>query len=371
MDKRKLNSLQVLSLLIFIIDTPLTGMNLTHLLKSAGVDAYISIIISSILSIILLIMFKLIYNFKPELSLGEKIRYIFGEKLGITINLILSLLVRMFAVIMYFVLTDFIVSQFLPETPSKIIGIIFASAIIYTTTKGIEIISRLGFILLIFSIILFAITLLGLFPNIDLSNLKPVLEYGIGKPFLASLNLILINYVPIFTLLSIPKNQVVDNEKFNRFLIIMYVLATILMFFTIIGIVGNMGINLSIIYQYPEYAVLKRINLFNFLDRIENILSMQRIVKMFMMICIFTYFISNTLDKTNNKKYITIIVVSTIFISSQIFRTNTHFNTFVTNYLPLMRIIFLALIIIVLIRIIYLKRKKITWLIYKKVLLCI
>ena len=119
------------------------------------------------------------------------------------------------------------------------------------------------------------------------------------------------------------------------------------MFFTVVGIIGNMGIDLSIIYQYPEYAVLKRINLFNFLDRIENILSMQRIIKMFMMLCIFTYFISSTLDKSNNKKYIIIITVITILISSQIFRTNTHFNTFVTNYLPLMRILFLILIFIV------------------------
>lgn len=357
MDKRKLNSIQVLSLLFFIIDTPLTGMNLTHLLKDAGTDSYISILFAAIISIVFLIIFKYIYNYKPDLSLGEKVRSIFGEKLGITINIILVLLVRIFAAIMYFVLTDFIVSQFLPETPSKIIGIVFAITIIYTITNGIEVISRVGFILLFFSIFLFLITLLGLFPNIDLQNLKPILEFGIQKPFFASFNLILINYVPIFTLLCIPKNQVVDNNKFNKFLIIMYIISTIIMFFTIIGIIGNMGINLSILYQYPEYAVLKRINLFNFLDRIENILSMQRIIKMFMMISIFTYFISNTLDKTNNRKYVPVLTIISIFISSQIFRTNTHFNTFVTNYLPIMRIIFLILIIIIFISIMLKKRK--------------
>lgn len=357
MTKRKLNSIQALSLLLFIIDTPLTGMNLTHLLKNAGVDSYISVLFAALISIIFLFMFKYIYNFKPELSLGEKIKYLFGNKIGTIINIVLVLLVRIFAVIMYFVLTDFIISQFLPETPSKIIGIVFGVTIIYTTTKGIEIISRMGFILLFFSIFLFLVTLLGLFPNIDLSNLKPILEFGIQKPFFASFNLILINFVPIFTLLCIPKEQIVDNEKFNKYLILFYIISTIIMFFTIIGILGNMGTHLSIVYQYPEYAVLKRINLFNFLDRIENILSMQRIIKMFMMICIFTYFISNTLDKSNDKKYIVIITVITIFISSQIFRTNTHFNTFVTNYLPIFRILFLILIIIILITI-KLKRNK-------------
>lgn len=357
MTKQKLNSIQMLSLILFIIDAPLTGMNLTHLLKNAGVDSYISVIFAAIISIVFLIIFKYIYNFKPELSLGEKIKYIFGNKLGLTINIILSLLVRLFAVIMYFILTDFIISQFLPETPSKIIGLVFAITIIYTTTKGIEIISRIGFILLFLSIIFFLITLLGLFPNIDLSNIKPILEFGIQKPFISSFNLILINFVPIFTLLCIPKNQIIDNEKFNKYLIIMYVISIIIILFTIIGIIGNMGIDLATIYQYPEYAVLKRINLFNFLDRIENILSMQRIIKMFMMICIFTYFISNTLNK-NNKNYIVVIAIISIFFSSQLFNSNTQFNTFVTNYLPVMRILFLLIILIVLAKIIIIKRKK-------------
>lgn len=356
MTRQKLNSIEFLSLLLFIIDTPLTGMNLTHLLKNAGVDAYISVLIAAILSILLLIMFKSIYNFKPELSLGEKVKYIFGNKLGTTINTILILLVHLFSVIMFFILTDFIVSQFLPETPAKIIGIVFAISIVYTTNKGIEIISRLSFILLFVSILLFLITILGLFPNINLDNLKPFLEFGIQKPFSTSFNLILINFVPIFILLCVPKAQIIDNNKFNKYLTIMYIIAIIMMFFTIIGIVGNMGINLAIIYQYPEYAVLKRINLFDFLDRIENILSMQRIIKMFMMLCIFTYFISNTINK-NNKKYIPIIVITTILISSHIFKSNTIFNSFVTNYLPLMRIAFLIIIFIIFV---FRKRKKVT-----------
>ena len=59
MIKKKLNSIQLLTLLFFIIDTPLTGMNLTHLLKKAGVDAYISIIIASAISIIFLFILNI------------------------------------------------------------------------------------------------------------------------------------------------------------------------------------------------------------------------------------------------------------------------------------------------------------------------
>ena len=72
------------------------------------------------------------------------------------------------------------------------------------------------------------------------------------------------------------------------------------MFGIIFITLGNLGINLSQLYQYPEYIVLKRINLFEFLDRIENLLSIQRILKIYISLSFFTYFISNTI-KPHNK----------------------------------------------------------------------
>lgn len=357
MEKEKINSIQTVCLLIFIITAPLTGINITYILNTAGVDAYLCPLIASILGIPLLFIFMIIFNYKPELTLGEKVTHIFGKKVGFIINLILILFAVFFSITLFFNLTDFIVSQFLPETPTKIIGFFFSLIIIYVAVKGIETMSRVGLILLFFVSVIFIVSILGLNNYFDLNNLKPFLEFGVQNVFKGSLHLLCVNFFPLFLLLTIPKNQITNNKHFSRWLVGGYIFSTILMFLIIFCIIGNLGIDLATLYQYPEYLVLKRINFFNFLDRIENILSMQRIIKMFMFLAFCTYFVTNTIKAHNKSKLIPIITVSIIYlIAENVFKNNTMFNNFLLNYVSLFRLFFLILIIFILIGLIIKKK---------------
>ena len=350
MEKSKVNSLQVLSLFIMIVGGPITGMNLTYIFNTAGVDSYLCPLIAAIMGIPLLFIFKCIFDYKPELTLGQKVNYIFGKHMGCIINLLLISMAVIFSMTMYFNLSDFIVSQFLPETPTKIIGIVFGIAIIYLNFKGIETISRVGLILFVMTFILFLITEFGLYQTFDVSNIKPFLEFGISNPIKGAVHMLCVNYFPIFLLLTIPKKQITDGEKLVKGLSITYAISAILVFIIIFFMMGNLGIDLAKFYQYPEYIVLKRISLFNFLDRIENILSLQRLLKMFVYLVVLAFFISNTLKPHNKSKFISIITVAFLFLlAHNSFSNNTQFNTFVVNYISLFRTIFLGLIIIILI----------------------
>lgn len=350
MEKRKINSLQLMSIVILIITAPLTGMNLTYIFNHGGVDAYLCPLIAGIMGIPLLFIFKYIFNFKPELTLGEKINYVFGKPIGIFINILLIGFTLFFSITLYFNLTDLIISQFLPETPLMLITFIFGIAIIYVNMKGIETISRVIFLLFIFIIFLFVITFFGLLPTVDLSNLKPFLEFGLNSPIKGATHLLCVNFFPIFLLLTIPKKQITDGDKFMRWLTFAYIFSTILMVLIVLLIISNLGINLSKIYQYPEYIVLKRINLFGFLDRIENILSMTKIFKMFAFLTFFTFFITNTVKAHCESKFIPIISVGIMFICSMTwFKSNTEFNNFITSYISKVRLIFVIVILFVMI----------------------
>lgn len=359
MAKEKINSIQLVSLLIFIITAPLTGINVTYPLDTAGVDAYLCPLFASILGIPLLFIFMVIFNYKPELTLGEKVTYIFGKKIGWIINLCLICFALFFSITLFFNLTDFIVSQFLPETPTKIVGFFFGLIIIYIVIKGIETMSRVSLILLFFTTVIFIISILGLANSFDLNNLKPFLEFGVQNTFKGTLHLLCVNYFPIFLLLTVPKNQITDNKNFSKWLIGSYIFSTLLMFLVIFSIIGNLGIELSTLYQYPEYLVLKRINLFNFLDRIENFLSMQRIIKMFMFLSFCTFFVTNTIKNNNRSKLIPIITITIIYlISENVFKNNTMFNNFLLKYVSLFRLFFLILIVIIFIFVIIKKLTK-------------
>lgn len=361
MNKERLNCLQLFSILFFIMTAPLTGMSLIGIFKNAGVDAYICPIIASILGIPLLFIFIFLSNYKKDLTLGEKIINIFGKKIGTIINYIFILFILLFSVTLLYNLTDFIVSQFLPETPTYIVAILFAFIIIYINIKGIETMSRVSLILFAMTIFLFIVTVLGLLPSLKVDNLMPFFEYGMKNPLSDSLYILFLNYFPIFTLLTIPKNQITDNKNYNKWLIGTYIFSTIFMFLIIITTLGSLGINLSRLYQYPEYIVLKRINLFDFLDRIENLLSIQRIFKIYISLSFFIYFISNTIKPHNKNKLLPFIIIIPIIIIPQIqYHNNTQFNNFILKYMPIYRLIFLGLIILVFIGALikYKKKKK-------------
>lgn len=353
MEKSKINSLQIIAILIMMVCAPLTGMNLTYIFKHSGTDAYLCPLIAAIIGIPLLFIFKYIFDFKPELTLGEKIISVFGKFFGTIINILLIIFTLFFSITLYFNLSDLIVSQFLPETPLKLIAIVFGIAIIYINIKGIETMSRVTLILFILTIILFVTSIFGLFPTFEVAKLKPFLEFGINNPIKGSLHILSVNFFPMFLLLTIPKKQIVDGNKFMKWLILGYIFSSIFMFLIIISIIGNMGINLAKFYQYPEYIVLKRINLFGFLDRIENILSLRKILKMFVFLSFFTFFITNTVKPHSKSKLIPIISVFIMFICSQmLFKSNTLFNNFVVSYISVLRLIFLGIIIFILIGVI-------------------
>ena len=87
----------------------------------------------------------------------------------------------------------FISSQFLPETPIFIIGFMFTLVIIYINIKGIETISRTALVIFFISMFLFIIAVFGLIGKFDVSNLKPMLEFGLKNSVKGSMYILLLN----------------------------------------------------------------------------------------------------------------------------------------------------------------------------------
>ena len=158
---------------------------------------------------------------------------------------------------------------------------------------------------------------------------------GLSKPLIGSLYFVAINIMPVFLLLIIPKKNIVDKNHYNKFFIISIIISIVLIFFIFVVVVGNLGIYLASSYQYPEYIVLKRISLFNFLDRIENMVVIQWIFALCLSICIVVYYISNTIKKKKHNKLInTGIILALLIASLYSFKNNTIFNEFIYYYFP-------------------------------------
>lgn len=309
------------------------------LIKTSGVDSYLSILLSIIITIPLILVFNYLFSYEPSLNIFKKNKKIFS------FSLIPNIIICLFAILLgsmaMFNLTNFTVTQYLYETPPLVIGIIFTVLTIFMCTKDISVLLRCSTIFLTINLILSFIALLGLIPEFEMENLLPFLADGAINPLIGSLYVVLINIVPVFLILLIPKEKV-DNFKTKHFFI-SYSMFIVLALTMIIFVLGTLGIDLAKLYQYPEYIVLRRVNIFDFLNRIENVLVIQWIFGLFTVIS-FSVFVLKEYVNFKYTAHIGALII--LLISYFAFNNLTTFNTFVYNIYPFVATAFLIFMII-------------------------
>ena len=105
-NKTKLSIFQFSCLITYPILSLFSGINTYNILKISNINAYISIIISYILGIIPIF----IYNYKENLSIKDKINYLFGNILGNIINIILYILYIFIGMLLMYNISNFIIN---------------------------------------------------------------------------------------------------------------------------------------------------------------------------------------------------------------------------------------------------------------------
>lgn len=346
MKKDKLTAFSFACLLSSPIFSLFSGVGSYNLIHIAGIDAWISVLISFIFGIIPFLIFLYIFNYQPTLNILEKNKYLFGKYLGTIFNLLINIFIFFIGIVQLFNISNFAISQFLAETPILWFMILFGLLIIYNVYTGIENISRVAIIFLGVIIFMTIISTAGLAPTIDTSNLKPYLENGVIPPFKAGLILSITNVTPIFILLIVQKDKISEKQNLPKYFTFFYFLSYLFAFLAIFLCLSSLGIYLCKIYQYPEYTVLKKISLFNFIERIENFIYIKWILNSFIMLSLIIYHLSFSIKKESRKLIPTISTLLLIFFSSYIFKNNILFYFIGLHYFP---IVCLALFILYLI----------------------
>lgn len=347
--KKKITNLEISTLNYFITRAFLIGITFNALINSMKQDSWIIPLLSIIPGIIFILLINYIMNYEPSLSLPDKIIKLFKRKLGIIIIVLITIFMFLFTTINYLNLNNFIQSQFLTKTPILAIATLFGIASFYILTKGINTLSRTSNILFYINIVLIIISLLGLVQSIRIDNLKPFLVSGAGD-YVNGLNgYYAFNIVPIILLTIIPKDNI-ENPKIKKCLIISYILSAFTVFLMIFLTLSVFGYELSSLYEYAEFHVLKHVALFGLNSRIESILVMQMLFDIFICGVLMIYFIGNNVKsafkfkKVNVIYFIVIImlIISTLFIS----KYNIYLDNWVTSIIPIISTIFITIVVL-------------------------
>ena len=93
-----------------------------------------------------------------------------------------------------------------------------------------------------------------------------------------------------------------------------YLLSTATIIMIGILIIAVLGPNLIQIYRYPEYMLLKKIKAFEFLEKIENVISITWILDIFMTLSISANNIRMTITKKWNRPIFILLLLAICFL---------------------------------------------------------
>ena len=346
--KEKINNLDLSSILFLQLFSCCLGIAPYVTVKMTGIDSYISVLIGIVLGLFPILILIYIFNYEIDKPIHIKTKIIYGKVLGTIINI--------FLITIYIILA--LISQYLTNTSIILVTLILGLTTYHTINKGINTISKISLIYTIIILLLFILGVIGLIPEIKLDNLKPLLEGGIKKTLLTSFIYTLLLTSPTYSFLTIPKSKIENNNKTTKYLLITYLIVSIMIF--IIAIISSscLGRYLLKVYQYPVYITLKKISIFGFIDRIENFLSVQWILSSFICLTMYIYYIKDNINKNNNKILNLIIVLILVILSTKVFKNNTNFNHYLDSIYPYILLIPLIIYTIISITIFIKKRYK-------------
>ena len=331
---KKISYLELAAIILTEVISLYSGINFLILKESTGINSWLSVILSYIIGFIPLLLILYIANYKKDMSIQEKIHYLYGKYIGKIINIILALILLAISVTILYNINSFTTTQFLYRTPIIISTVLLVFLIVYNANKGIDVITRVSQILMCINLVLFTISVSSLSTELKIDNFFPILKENTNKILITSLKIASINTLPLITILAIPKNKLTVPNKYNKTVIISYILGSIISFSVVIVTYGVLGQYLVNAFEFPEYMVLKKVKIFGFLQRIENIVSIQWILGHYMYLTVLLYNISKCIKHNSKKsfKYINIAIgLILIILTNQIFKNTTEFNYYIRN----------------------------------------
>lgn len=349
---KKISYLELSAIFLAIIITFNSGLNTYILKQSVGVDSWIAITIAYIIGIIPVLLTIYLSNYQKELNLFEKNKHLFGDVLGTIINTFISIVLFMLAITILYNVTSFITTQFLYRTPMLITSTLLILLCVYCSIKEINVIAHVSIILITINIFMFIISNISLIGDIKLDNLLPILKTTPNNLFISALKITIINTIPTIIILIIPKSKITNAQKFTKWILTSYLIGGIISIITSITTISILGVHLTNAFEYSEYMVLKKVKLFGFLERVENIISLKWITEAYIYLTLIIYTIAKNIPPKNNKtfKYLNIIIGILLIITNKIvFNNITAFNNFTNSkFISITSLLIIAYIIMLL-----------------------
>lgn len=261
---------------------------------AAKQDAWIAALVGLVCGLLLVAFYSVISLWYPQLTLIGIMEKLLGKWLGKTaaILFVATWFVITPGATLYY-LGNFMTTQIMPETPIKAINILFILVVVMGVRLGIEVIARAAELLFPVVILLFAALLLLVLTQLKPDNALPVLESGVRPIWPAALSYVCTVFLPQLSLfLFLPPSMNQAREGRKAVLIGSAIGGTIIAVIVALSILV-LGPEITARSLYPSYALAKKINIGNFLQRIESFMAVLWMITLYFRVTLYLYAISS------------------------------------------------------------------------------
>jgi spore germination protein KB len=359
MEKAKINAIQLFAM-IFMFELG------SALVVSYGVtakkDAWLAILLGLCSGIVLFFIYYYLFRQYPNLPLTGYARKIFGKYVGWIIGLLYVVYFLYEAARNLRDFGDLLLSSTMPNTPLLVLNILMVLAICFVLYLGIEVVGRTAEVFIVILIFMgFTGNLLVYFSgHVDLHNLQPFLENE-WKPILTTA-FPLLTFFPfgemiVFTMLLPYLNR---SELTKKVCLSAVISSGLILSYTTSLDIAVLGVEAVERSTFPLLSTMGKVNLFEFIQRLDALIVFTFLITMFFKISIFFYVavigMVDLFKLKNHQQIVLPVGIILIFLSMAIasdFTEHIEEGLKVIQYplhMPFMMIIPLLMLVITIIR---------------------
>ena len=216
MENNKISSLEVGALSTFIYKAFILIGGINLLLSINKNDIIISSIIGFIVGFIIIFLFLHLNNILPKYNIFQKTDFVLPKFLSFIIKMVLTTCVFIFTSYALYNISLFIQNAILNNVDILPISILLIINIAYLSSKVIKTLTKTSLICLFIFGIFEIISVLFALTNISSTKILPIIQSDFYKTIYSSFNYTTLSFIPLFTLLVIPKNSIKQNSKHNK-----------------------------------------------------------------------------------------------------------------------------------------------------------
>ncbi|WML44220.1 GerAB/ArcD/ProY family transporter [Neobacillus sp. PS3-40] len=288
MEKAKINGTQ---LFVLVVLFEMGSALVVGLATSAKQDAWIAVVLGMVGGAVLYLIYHRLFMFYPDIPLTSYVQKITGKYIG---RFIAFLYIIYFMYVSARVLRDFgelLTTTIYSSTPLFIINTLMILTIIYAIQKGFEVIARVGelFFILVYILAIGGVLLVAFSGLVHVDNLRPILENGVMPVLKITVGQTLtfpFGEMVVFTMLLPYLNE---PKKAKLVCLGGIILSGINITITTLVNIAVLGADLYARSPFPLLNTIGKIQIGNFIERLDVFFMLYLMVGGFFKITIFFY----------------------------------------------------------------------------------